>query len=142
MQSRGKLASVTRFQCCGGIYSCSNTLDLGIHGTKSTSDQNEMWSRYKRSAKRELTVYTLSIAYQKQLDMRSGPRNTEAPLRERSNSSRADKSPRNVRLIIVEENYSNRSRHSHAAVITCHLGLAPERRGLARCPSRFGVLLA
>ena len=76
------------------------------------------------------------------MEIRSGPRNTEAPLRETSKSSRGNKSPRNVRLLLVEENYSNRSRYSHATVTTSQLSLAPERGGLARCPSRFAVLLA
>ena len=77
------------------------------------------------------------------MKMGSGPRNAdEAPLRERSKSSRGHKTLQNIRLILVEENYSNRSRHSHAAVITCLVKLAPERGGLARCPSRFAAVLA
>ena len=44
-------------------------------------------------------------------------------------SSRGDSSVlQNVRLILVEELYSNRSRHSHAAVIMPTVNLAPEGR--------------
>ena len=61
--------------------------------------------------------------------MRSGPRNTDdAPLKERSKSSRGDNVLQNMRLILVEENYNNRSRHSHAAVIIPNGNLAPERK--------------
>ena len=69
--------------------------------------------------------------------------NTEAPLRESSRSSRGDKQLKwNVRLILVEENCSNRWRHSPAAVVTGQLSTTPEREGLSRCPSRFTALLA
>ena len=77
------------------------------------------------------------------MKMGSGPRNIdEAPLTERSKSSPEDNVLQNFRLILAEENYSNRPRTSHAAVITNQLSLAPERGGLARCPSRFAALLA
>jgi len=63
-------------------------------------------------------------------------------IRERSKSSRGDNDPRHVRLILVEENCSNRSRHADAAVIMRQISLAPERSGLACSPSRLVALLA
>ena len=44
------------FNIVEAFYSIFVTLDLSIHEKKSTSDQSEMWPRYKKSAKCELTV--------------------------------------------------------------------------------------